>query len=102
VIREPARHAARRLDDVDVGVALVLAREGDETAVGREVGGRLGAGAGRQASRVAALAPDEPDVAGEDEGHGVAADRRGAKDERGLGLRRERRAEAEQEGERDE
>ncbi|MCA1635371.1 MAG: hypothetical protein LC802_17210 [Acidobacteria bacterium] len=96
VVGQTAWDAARGLDDVDIGVAVVLAREGDESAVGREGRRSLGAGAGRQAARVAALAPDDPQVAREDEGDELSAHRRVAHDERRIrlpGAKREAEAE---------
>ena len=60
--------AAGRGHHVDVGVAVVLARERHQAAVGREMGIGLGAGEGGQAPGVAAVAVDDPDVVGVHEG----------------------------------
>ena len=68
MVRDAERRAAQGRDDVDVGVAVVVAAEGDLRAVGREP--RKGFLPGRRAQLAgrAALLGDHPDVAGVDEG----------------------------------
>jgi hypothetical protein len=66
VVRQPARHAALPGDNIDVEVPLVLASEGDLRAVWREDGVRFQPNAAGEAGRVAAVAADQPQVAGVD------------------------------------
>ena len=82
MVSGPARDAARRWDDVHVNVAVVLARESDLRAVGREVRACLDAYARGQAARLAALARDDPEVAGVDEGDLRAAQSGAAQQQR--------------------
>ena len=51
------RHAARRWNDVDVDVAVVLRREGDQLAVRRERRVRLDPVVGREPPDVRAVDP---------------------------------------------
>ena len=62
VVRQPLRHAARGRHHVDVGVALVAAREGDERPVGREPRARLDAGVRGEAANARAVGPGDPQV----------------------------------------
>ena len=87
---EPPRHAAVRLDDVDVHVAVVLAREGDERPVRGEERLRLAPGPGRQPPRLAARARHAPQIAGEGEDHAGAAHGRLLQEQRRRGVRRRR------------
>ncbi len=79
---QTARLAAHRRDDVDVGVAVVLAGEGDRPAIGREERMRLDADPGRQPPRRAPLAPDDPQVVGVGEDHRRRGDGRRPQQER--------------------
>ena len=69
---EAARHAAGGRHDIDVGIALVLAGEGDAGAVGREDGRGFQARTGGEAPGGAAFPRHAPQVAGIDE-HDVGA-----------------------------
>ena len=62
--------------DVDVGVAVIFARESDHRPVGREDWIGLRADAGRQAYGVPALAGHGPQIAGVTEDDLRAVDRR--------------------------
>jgi len=58
-------------DEIDVGVASVLAGEGDPAAVGRELGEQLHALVGRQLSRRSTARRHDPQVAAVNEGDPV-------------------------------
>ena len=90
MIGQPAGDAPGRRDDVDVRVPVVLPGEGDERAVGGEGRQALEADAGRQPRCRAAVAPDEPEVAGVGENDVRPAERRVLGQERLFGRRRRR------------
>ena len=64
MVSETARDATGGGDDVDVGVAIVLAAEGYEGTIGREVGIEFVADAGSETTGLAASAGNGPEVAG--------------------------------------
>ena len=76
VPRQPLRLTARGRHDEDIDVAVVFAGEGDATAVGRERGARLDAGARREPAGGAPLAGHAPQVAPVDEHDVGPAERR--------------------------
>ena len=84
-VGEPLRHAALGGHDVDLGVAVVLAGEGDLLAVGREAGEHLEAFVAGQPAGDAAGGRHGVQVAGVGEDDLVAVDGREA-EQPGLGL----------------
>src|SRR6266849_5443639 len=56
VIRQASRHTALRRYDVDVHIAVILARKGDQRAIGGEMRVSLAPGMAGQSPRVPALA----------------------------------------------
>ena len=54
-------------DDVDIGVVVIIGRERDPLAIGREVRGELGGGIRGELHGVAAVSLADPDVASVDE-----------------------------------
>jgi len=73
-MRQPPRNSAAGRDDVDVGVAVVVAAEGDQRAVGRELGEHLAAlGRAEPPGRAPGLR-HRPQIAGVDEDDLLGAD----------------------------
>ena len=85
VVGQPARHAARGRNDKNVGIPVVLARECDRFAVGRERRIVLDPDAGRQPRGRSAVARREPEVAGISEHDFRPAERRVLGQERLFG-----------------
>ncbi|MBP1621542.1 MAG: hypothetical protein H6Q02_2309 [Acidobacteria bacterium] len=87
VMGQPGRQTAGRRHDVEIGVAVVVPREREQSAVGGEARERLLACRCRQALRRAALLRHQPDVAGVDEGDLARRDV-GVAQQPGVDLRR--------------
>ncbi|OQB54797.1 MAG: hypothetical protein BWX98_02219 [Candidatus Aminicenantes bacterium ADurb.Bin147] len=73
---QPPGHAAGGRDDVDVGVAVVLGAEGDQSAVGRERRIGFDAQVGRQPPDVFSVEIGRPEVIGVMEGEAAFPDGR--------------------------
>ncbi len=65
MVRQPPRHAARRRHDVDVGVPIVLACEGDRLPIRGEDRAPLVSHTRRQAPGLSPLPAGDPEVPGE-------------------------------------
>src|SRR5207249_3377102 len=74
VIREAPRWPARGWHDIDISVAVVIARESEQLPVGREHRIGLAPDLGRQTPRITAFATNDPEVAGIDEDNTGAAE----------------------------
>ena len=61
---EASRNAALGRHDEDIDIPIILRGEGDQLSIRGEVGMSLGAGPGRQALGIPAVAADGPEVAG--------------------------------------
>src|SRR5579864_8869998 len=64
MICQPPRHAARRGNDIDIAVAVVLAGKSDRGAVRGEEWKRLSSYTRREAMRLATFAGNDPQVSG--------------------------------------
>jgi hypothetical protein len=87
---QAARDPARGRDDVNVRVAVVLARESDPSAVGRKDGAGFDADAVRKSRRVTALTADDPQIAGIDKDYMAPAQGRPLQQRGAAALRRRR------------